>query len=74
MLLTSFINDFDEEMEGILVKFVEDRKMGVISKIFEDRNKVQINFSRLESWAENIYICFILIHITYIENNILKTI
>ena len=37
----------------MLVRFVDDTKLGGIANILEERNKIQNDLNRLEHWAEN---------------------
>ena len=53
VLFNIFINDLDEEVQGKLIKFADDTKLGGIANTLEDRNKLQSDLDRLERWAEN---------------------
>uniref|UniRef100_A0A803TZY3 Peroxisomal membrane protein PEX14-like KPWE domain-containing protein n=1 Tax=Anolis carolinensis TaxID=28377 RepID=A0A803TZY3_ANOCA len=48
VLFNIFINDLDEGLEGTIIKFVENTKLGVIASIPEDRSRIQNNLNRLE--------------------------
>ena len=53
VLFNVFINDVDEEVQGTLIKFADDTKLGGIASTLEDRNKLQSDLDRLERWDEN---------------------
>ena len=53
VLFNNFINDLDEGAQGMLVKSEDNRKLGELDNILEDRNKIQNDLDRLENWAEN---------------------
>ena len=53
VLFNIFINDLDEEVQGMLIKFADDTKLGGTANTLEDRNKIQSDLDRLERWAEN---------------------
>ena len=53
MLFNIFNNDLDEGVQGILIKSVDDTKLGGIANTLEDRNKIQEDLDKLEHWAEN---------------------
>ena len=53
MVFNIFINDLDEGVQGMLVKFVEDTKFGGIANTLEDRSKIQNDLDSLGHWAEN---------------------
>uniref|UniRef100_A0A803TBS9 Reverse transcriptase domain-containing protein n=1 Tax=Anolis carolinensis TaxID=28377 RepID=A0A803TBS9_ANOCA len=52
VLFNIFINDLDEGLEGSIIKFADDTKLGGITKTPEDRNRIQNDLNRLERWAE----------------------
>ena len=47
VLFSIFINDLDEGVQGTLVKFADDTKLGRIANTLEDRNKIQNGLDRL---------------------------
>ena len=53
MLFNIFINDLDQGIHGMLIRFVDNTKLGGIANTLEDRNKIQNDFDRLEHWDEN---------------------
>ena len=53
VLFNIFINDMDKEVQGTLIKFADDTKLGGIANTLEDRNKLQSDLDRLENRAEN---------------------
>ena len=53
VLFNVFINDLDEEVQGMLIKFADDTKLDGIANTLEDRNKLQSDIDRLEHWAKN---------------------
>ena len=53
VLFNIFINDLDEGVQGLLVKFADDKKLGGIANTLEDRNKIQNDLDRMEHWAES---------------------
>ena len=48
-----FINDLDEEVQEMTVKFVDDTTLGGTANTLEIRNKIQNYLDRQEHWAEN---------------------
>ena len=48
MIFNIFINDLDEGVQGMLVKFVVDTKLGGIANTLEDRNRIQNDFDRMK--------------------------
>ena len=52
MLFNIFINDFDEGIEGVLIKFPDDTKLGGVANTPEDRIRIQDDLDRLENWAK----------------------
>ena len=44
-----FINDFDEAVEGILIKFADDTKLGSVANTSEERTTIQRDLDRLEN-------------------------
>ena len=48
-----FINDLDEGVQGMLVKFVDDTMLGGIANTLEGRKEIQNSLDSLEHWAEN---------------------
>ncbi|KAF7249710.1 putative COX1/OXI3 intron 2 protein [Varanus komodoensis] len=53
VLFNIFINDLDEKVQGMIIRFANDIKLGVIANTLEDRKKIQGDHDRLECWAEN---------------------
>ncbi|KAF7254062.1 hypothetical protein EYD10_00684 [Varanus komodoensis] len=53
VLFNIFMNDLDEEVQGICIKFADDTKLGGIVNIVEDRNNIQSHLDSVEHWAEN---------------------
>ena len=51
VLFNIFINDLDTGIEGALIKFAEDTKLGGIANTLEDRLNIQQDLDRLEHWA-----------------------
>ena len=51
MLFKIFINDLNEGIEGALIKFADERKLGGIANTLEDRLNIQKDLIRLEHWA-----------------------
>lgn len=43
------INDLEEEVEGMLIKFADDMESSGIANAVLNRNNIQNNFDRLES-------------------------
>ena len=52
-LFNIFINDLFKRVQGMLVKFGDDTKLGGIAHIPEDRKKIQEALNRLRHWDEN---------------------
>lgn len=52
MFLNIFINELDEEKEGILIKCSDDIKLGDIADTSEERSEILGEFNRLEHWAK----------------------
>ena len=50
VLFNIFINDLDEGIEGVLIKFADDTKLGANTP--EDRIRIQDDLDRLENWAK----------------------
>ncbi|KAF7252760.1 RNA-directed DNA polymerase from mobile element jockey [Varanus komodoensis] len=53
VLFNIFINDLDGEVQGKIIKFTDDTKLGGIANTLEDRMKIQGDFDKLEHWAES---------------------
>ena len=51
VLFNIFINDLDEALEGILIKFAGDTKLGGVANNPEERTTIQSDLDRLEEWA-----------------------
>uniref|UniRef100_A0A803THV8 Reverse transcriptase domain-containing protein n=1 Tax=Anolis carolinensis TaxID=28377 RepID=A0A803THV8_ANOCA len=52
VLFNIFINELDEGLEGTIIKFADDTKLGGIANTPEDRSRIQNDLNRLERWAE----------------------
>ncbi|KAF7247973.1 RNA-directed DNA polymerase from mobile element jockey [Varanus komodoensis] len=52
VLFNIFINDLDEEVQGKIIKFADDTKLGRIANTLEDRMKIQGDLDKFERWAE----------------------
>lgn len=52
VLFNIFINDIDDGMESMLIKFADDTKLGGVANSSEDRIRIQTDLDRLESWAK----------------------
>ncbi|XP_077772840.1 uncharacterized protein LOC114582471 [Podarcis muralis] len=52
VLFNIFINDLDDGLKGILIKFADDTKLGGVAKTPEDRITLQNDLDRLENWAK----------------------
>uniref|UniRef100_A0A803TCK4 Reverse transcriptase domain-containing protein n=1 Tax=Anolis carolinensis TaxID=28377 RepID=A0A803TCK4_ANOCA len=52
VLFNIFINKLDEGLEGPIIKFTDDTKLGGITNTPEDRSRIQNDLNRLERWAE----------------------
>ncbi|KAF7236104.1 Biotin synthase [Varanus komodoensis] len=53
VLFNIFFKDLDEEVQGKIIKFADDTKLGGIANPPEDRMKIQCNLDKLEYWAQN---------------------
>ena len=51
ILFNIFINDLDEGIERLLIKFADDTKLGGVANTQEDRVKIQQELNTLEKWA-----------------------
>ena len=51
VLFNIFINNLDEAVEGILIKFADDTKLGGVANTPEERTTIQRHLDRLENWA-----------------------
>ena len=51
VLFNIFMNDLDEAVEGILIKFADDTKLGWVNNTPEERTTFQGDLDRLENWA-----------------------
>uniref|UniRef100_A0A803TVT0 Reverse transcriptase domain-containing protein n=1 Tax=Anolis carolinensis TaxID=28377 RepID=A0A803TVT0_ANOCA len=52
VLFNIFINDLDKGLEGTIIKFADDTKLGGIANTPEDKTRIQNDFDRLERRAE----------------------
>lgn len=52
VLFNIFINDLDDGIEGVLIKFANDCKLGGVANTPEDRVRIQNDLNSLESWAK----------------------
>ena len=50
VLFNIFINDLDDAVEGILIKFADDTKLGGVANTPEERTTIQSDLGRLERW------------------------
>jgi len=46
------VNDLEENVIGLISKFADDAKVGGIADSDEDRQRIQQDIDRLETWAE----------------------
>uniref|UniRef100_A0A803SSX5 Reverse transcriptase domain-containing protein n=1 Tax=Anolis carolinensis TaxID=28377 RepID=A0A803SSX5_ANOCA len=53
VLFNIFINDLDEGLEGMIIKFPDDTKLGGIANTPEDRSRIQNELNKLERWGES---------------------
>ena len=51
VLFNIFINDLDEAIEGILIKFADNTKLGGVANTSDERTTIQSDLDRLEEWA-----------------------
>ena len=51
VLFNIFINDLDAAIEGILIRFADDTKLGGVANTPEERTTIQSDLDRLEEWA-----------------------
>ena len=51
VLFNFFINNLDEAVEGILIKFADDTKLDGVANTPEERTTIQSDLDRLENWA-----------------------
>ncbi|XP_073537645.1 uncharacterized protein [Phyllobates terribilis] len=51
VLFNIFINDLDEGIEGKLIQFADDTKLGGIANTREERERIQKDLNKLEQWA-----------------------
>uniref|UniRef100_UPI00109F2E4C uncharacterized protein LOC114596483 n=1 Tax=Podarcis muralis TaxID=64176 RepID=UPI00109F2E4C len=52
VLFNIFINDLDDGLRGILIKFADDTKLGGVANTPEDRITLQNDLDSLENWAK----------------------
>ena len=50
VLFNIVINNLDEAVEGILIKFADDTKLGGVADTPEERATIQGDLDRLENW------------------------
>ena len=51
VLFNIFINDLDDAIEGILIKFADNTKLGGVANTPEERTAIQGDLDRLENWT-----------------------
>lgn len=51
-IIWHFYRNFDNEIDELLTKFVEDTKLEDLAKILGDRTRLQSNLNKLEGWTE----------------------
>lgn len=52
MLINIFINNWDEGTEGLLIKSVNNSKLGIIANSVDEREEIHEVLNRLEQWIE----------------------
>lgn len=52
VLFNIFINDLDNRVDGLLIKFADDTKLGGLANTQDERTTLQSNLDWLEDWAE----------------------
>lgn len=52
-LLSIFINDLDEDINGPVIKYVGDTKLEEIANTLDSRIAVQKRFDRLKQWTRS---------------------
>ena len=52
LLFVIYINDFDENVQGMISKFADDTKIGGIVDIEEGYQKLQQDLDQLGKWAK----------------------
>jgi len=52
LLFVTYINDLEENLSGFISNFTDDSKVGGIGDSDEDRQRIQQDIDRLETWAE----------------------
>lgn len=57
-MLSIFINDLDEDIDGLVIKFVDDTKLEEIANTLDSRLAMQKRFDRLKQWTRSNKIMF----------------
>lgn len=56
--LSIFINDLDKDIDGLVIKFVDDTKLEEIANILDGRVAMQKRCDRLKQWTKSNKIMF----------------
>lgn len=55
-----FINNLDEGIDGMLIKYADGTKLGRVVKNIENRNRIQYDLDGIRNWAQTNKVNFIL--------------